>query len=345
MTPSKMRAAFVVKPGRVEVRETDVPSPGPEEVLIRISFTGICGTDIAILNGIYSAEHLPLIPGHEFAGRVAALGSSVLGFSEGQAVTADINMGCGSCFYCRQNAVLMCPQVKQLGIHTHGAMAEYLVVPAQYVRALPESLDLAAASLLEPISCVVRAARMGGLTFGGSVAVLGAGPAGLLHLQMARICGVAPVIVIGKHQSRLDMARELGADHTILHGPDEAEELRGCTKGRGPDFLIESTGRIESYEASFRLVRPGGRILAFGLTEAGQTARFEPFQVVLQELSLTGSVAGMGEDVFQAVNLVSYGRFNLEPFTSVRLPLEKIAQGFEMVQNDKSVLKVLISME
>jgi len=344
MAPAKMRAAFVVKPGLVEVRETSVPSPGPEEVLIKIAFTGICGTDMAILKGLYSAEHLPLIPGHEFSGRVAAVGSSVSGLAQDQPVTADINMGCGTCFYCRQNAILMCPQMKQLGIHTHGAMAEYLALPAKYVRVLPENLDLASAALLEPVSCVVRAARMAGLTFGKSLAVLGAGPAGLLHLQMARICGAAPVVVIGKHQERLEMARELGADYTILHGPDEARELKSCTQGRGPDFLIESTGRIESYEAAFKLVRPGGRIMAFGLTEAGRTARFEPFQVVLQELSLTGSVAGMGEDVYQAINLVAHGRFNLAPFTSVRLPLERIAEGFDRVEQDKSVLKVLISM-
>lgn len=344
MVPQKMRAAFVTKPDQIEVRETDVPNVGPKDVLIKVAFTGICGTDLAIFHGIYSADCLPLIPGHEFVGSVAGFGEDVEGLNQGQLVTADINMGCGECFYCRQNALLNCPQIKQLGIHTHGAFAEYIAVPSQYVRSLPPDMEVASGALLEPVSCVVRAARKGGLSFARSVAVVGAGPAGLLHLQMARICGAAPVIVIGKHQERLDVAKKMGADHTVLHGPDEVDQVWKLTESRGADFVIESVGRVETYEQAFKLVRPGGRILAFGLAEAGKMARVEPFQMVLREMSVIGSVAGMGEDVYDAIRLVSNGRFSLEPFTSTQLPLEKISEGFEMVERDKSILKVLINM-
>ena len=345
MIPKKMRAAFVVKPDQIEVRETDVPRTGPEDVLIKVAYSGICGTDLAIVHGIYSSEYLPLIPGHEFAGHVAGWGEKVEGFKEGRFVTADVNMGCGECFYCRKNQILNCPEMKQLGIHTHGSFAQYVAVPAKYVRTLPDTVDTAAAALLEPVSCVVRAARRGEITFARSVAVIGAGPAGLLHLQMARICGAAPIIAIGKHEQRLKIARDMGADHVVLHGPDESDRVRELTGGRGADVVIESVGGVETYEKAFNLVRPGGGIIAFGLPEAGKTARYEPFLMVLRETSMVGTVAGMGEDVYDAVRLVENNRFNLEPFTSTRLPLERISEGFEMAEKDKSVLKVLIDLQ
>ena len=343
MMPNKMRAAFVVEPNKIEVRETVVPEIGPEDVLIRVAYAGICGTDLSILHGIYSAEFLPLIPGHEFVGHVVDWGAEVSGLERDQLVTADINMGCKTCYYCRQNAVLLCPEIKQVGIHIHGAFAEYVAIPADYIRVLPNDMDVASGTMIEPISCVIRAARAADLRFGKSVAILGAGSVGLLHLQMVRLCGAAPVIVVDVVKERLAIAKKFGADHTLVDNDNLVEELRNCTEGRGPDILIEATGRIESYEKVFQLVRPGGRIMAFGMPGAGQKAQFEPFQVVLAELSMTGSVAGMGEDVYDAIRLVSHGRFQLEPYTSLKIPLENIAEGFQKAEN-KSAIKVLIDM-
>ena len=343
MTPDKMRAAFVVEPNKVEVRDTAVPEIGPKDVLIRVAYAGICGTDLSILHGIYSAEFLPLIPGHEFVGHVIEWGADVSGLQSNQLVTADINMGCKTCYYCRQNAVLLCPEIKQVGIHAHGAFAEYVAIPADYIRVLPNDMDVASGTMIEPISCVIRAARAADLRFGKSVAVVGVGAVGLLHLQMARICGSAPVIAVDVVEERLAIAKTFGADHTIMDNDNLLEELRDCTEGRGPDILIESTGRVESYEKAFQLVRPGGRIMAFGMPGAGQMAQIEPFQVVLAELSMTGSVAGMGEDVFDAIRLVSHDRFQLDPFTSLKIPLENIVEGFQKAE-DKSAIKVLIDM-
>jgi 2-desacetyl-2-hydroxyethyl bacteriochlorophyllide A dehydrogenase len=344
MLPSQMRAAVVVKPDEIAVKEVDVPRISKDDVLIRVKYCGICGTDISILHGIYSSEYLPLIPGHEFVGHVAKVGDEVNGFREGELVTADINMGCGQCFYCRRNAVLMCKECRQLGIHTGGAFAEYISVPASHVYRLSEDIPVENGALIEPVSNVVRAAKMGGITFANSVVVIGAGPAGLLHLQMAKNCGAAPIIVIGKHPARLEYAKKLGADFTILTGENDVETVKRSTDGRGADFVIESVGRIDVYEKAFRFVRPGGRIMAFGIVEANRTAQFKPFQVVLNEMSITGSCAGMGDDFSEAIRLVQYNRFVLEPFTTVKIPLGNIEAAFNRVINDRTILKVLISM-
>jgi 2-desacetyl-2-hydroxyethyl bacteriochlorophyllide A dehydrogenase len=339
-----MRAAVIVKPNQVVVGDVDVPKVGRGEILIRIKYCGICGTDVSILRGIYSSEYLPLIPGHEFVGHVAKLGDENVGFREGQLVTADINMGCGQCFYCKRNAVLMCKACKQLGIHTNGAFAEYISVPASHVYPLSEDIPIENGALIEPVSNVVRAAKIGGIAFANSVAVIGAGPAGLLHLQMAKNCGAAPIIVIGKHRERLEYAKELGADFTILTGEDTVGTVKRVTEGRGADYVIVSVGNVEGYEEAFQIVRPGGRIMAFGIVEASSTAQFKPFEVVLSEKSLTGSCAGMGNDVYEAIKLVQYNRFSLQPFTHVKIPLENIQEGFTRVTNDRKILKVLVSM-
>ncbi len=190
-----MQAAYLVEPGRFELREVPVPEPGPGEALIKIARTGICGTDMHIFHGNYAAESLPMIPGHEFTGHVAAVGPDVDGLEEGQPVVVDMNIGCGRCYWCRRNEILNCPEMQQMGITMDGAFAEYISVPARLVIPAPEATPTEVLGLTEPLSCVVRAARKAQVTFGQSVVVLGAGPIGNLHVQPLRTIGAAPIIV------------------------------------------------------------------------------------------------------------------------------------------------------
>src|SRR5690606_31872192 len=160
------------------IRAVPVPSIGPEDVLVRVTRTGICGTDIHIFNGHYAADRLPLIPGHEFCGTIAERGANVRHLATGTRVVVDINIGCGTCFWCRRNEVLNCAEVTQVGIGRDGAFAEYVAVPARL--AIPVEADIADEVLVltEPVACVVRAARKAKAAFGQSVVIFGAGPIG-----------------------------------------------------------------------------------------------------------------------------------------------------------------------
>ena len=342
--PAMMRAAVLVAPERFEMRTVPVPEIGPNEVLIKVRRCGLCGTDIHIFKGHYSADKLPLIPGHEFAGHVAAVGAAVRSVKLGQAVTADINIGCGECFYCRKNEILNCPAMVQLGIHVDGGLAEYVKVPASHIVPIPADTPIELAALTEPVSCIVRAVKKSRLRLGESVLILGAGPIGNLHLQVARQAGAAPVIVSEPNPGRAEWARQSGADHVVSDAAGLRQAVLDATGGRGADLVIESVGLTALYEQAFELVRPGGRVLAFGLAEPSAKAHYLPFKIVLKELGLQGSVAGMGDDMHEAMTLIAHDRVQLGHFVETVYPLERIAEAMQAFVSDKTINKVQIAM-
>lgn len=339
-----MRAAVLTEPRHIDLREVERPRCGPADAVIQVNRCGICGTDVHIFNGHYSADRLPMVPGHEFAGTVVEVGAEVRGLREGQRVIADINIGCGTCFYCRRNEILNCPDMAQLGIHRDGAFAEFVQVPARLVIPIPDGMPFEIAALTEPLACVVRAAKKSDIRFAESVLVLGAGPIGNLHVQLARAIGAAPIIATDLNPARAELAKQCGAD-IVLTEPDALRDaVLDATGGRGADVVIESVGLPALYEQAFELVRPGGRVSAFGLAGADQRASYAPFDVVLKEIGMKGSVAGMGEDMHQALTLLAHGRIDTAPFVREVRPLDGLQGGIEDFIADASLLKVQIAI-
>jgi len=325
----KMRAAVLVEPRRFDVREVEIPQVGRDEALIRVRRAGICGTDVHIFNGHYSADRLPLVPGHEFCGVVAEVGEDVRHLAPGQSCVADINIGCGTCFWCLRNEVLNCPAMTQVGIGRDGAFADYVVVPARLVIPVPVEMPAEIQTLVEPVACVVRSARKARVRFGQSAVVLGAGPIGNLHVQMLRLCGAAPIIVADLSEDRCFLAIEAGADAAVSDPATLEAEVLARTGGRGADLVIESVGTARLYALAFELIRKGGHVAFFGLTPAGEEVPVDILRTVLEENSLKGSVAGMGEDMQDALTLLAHGRFQTAAFTQASFPLDQIQDAFE----------------
>ncbi|MCY4307512.1 MAG: alcohol dehydrogenase catalytic domain-containing protein [Rhodobacteraceae bacterium] len=316
-----MRAAVLIEPGRFDVQMVPCPQPESSEVLIRIARTGICGTDLHIFHGNYAAERLPMIPGHEFCGHVEKLGANVTGLHEGQAVVVDMNIGCMRCYWCRRNEILNCPEMQQIGITVDGAFAEYIAVPSDRVIPVPNDISVATLALAEPLACVIRAARKAQITFGESAVVIGAGPIGNLHVQLLRTIGAAPIIASDISPKRITMAKTVGAD-----------------------FVIESVGDPSLYADAKALLRKGGHLVAFGLTGPGETLELDILQTILEENSIKGSVAGMGQDMHDAVTLLCYNRINTEPFIRANYALEDIQNVFETITERPQDLKTQIVM-
>lgn len=340
-----MRAAVLVAPKRFEIQARPIPIPTPDEVLVKIERVGICGTDMHIFHGHYAADKLPLIPGHEFVGRVHLNGAGAKRFKIGQRVVVDINVGCGNCYWCRRNEILSCEVVQQIGISRDGAFCDYLAVPERLAIPVPDQMNVAVAALTEPVACVVRAARKAKMGLANSVVILGAGPIGNLHVQLMRLLGAAPVIAFDLSQDRCAMAKASGAD-AVTHDPATLRELvYGMTDGRGADFVIESVGAPSLYKDAFTLIRKGGHVAFFGITGPNEMVPVDIVLTILREDSLKGSVAGMGEDMHDALTLLAHGRFKTDAFTRTTFPLEDIQEAFDSFAVRSGDLKTQILLD
>ena len=341
-----MRAAVMEKPHRLVIKDVPVPQIGDDEVLIKVKYTGICGTDWSIYTGKYSADRLPMIPGHEFSGVISQVGRNARNLQEGDHVTADINVSCGSCFYCKKGNPLMCPEFTQLGIHTDGTYAEYVKAPWHLVHRLPKKLDFLKGAFVEPTSCVIHSAKAMQVTIGSSVAILGAG-LGCLHGALARLRGAAPVIVVGRNKNKLKIAGKLGADHTISvdEVKDPVAAVKELTEGRGADYVVEAVGTPGTYEQAFRMVRPGGTVAAFGITGEKDAITVYPFDLVLGEKTVVSSCAGVGNDWPDAIALLEYDRVDPSPLFSVVVPLEELESALKELRENKELTKVFVSPE
>ncbi|HYD39508.1 MAG TPA: alcohol dehydrogenase catalytic domain-containing protein [Anaeromyxobacter sp.] len=340
-----MKAAVLEKPESMKITSVPVPEIGDDDVLIKVKLTGICGTDWSIFTGKYSADRLPLIPGHEFCGTLEQVGKNAKGLKVGDKVTADINMSCGHCFYCKKGQKLLCPDFLQLGIHIHGTYAEYVKAPWAQVHKIPEKLSFMEGAFIEPVSCCVHSAKAMNAELGSSVAILGCG-LGILHGALARLRACAPVIVIGTNEKRLEIAKRMGADHVVNPKKvDPVAEVKRLTGGRGADYVLESVGTIATYEQAFQMVRPGGQVSAFGITGDQEKMALAPFDLVLKEKKVTASCAGVGNDWSDAITLIEHGRIDPKPMFSMVVPLEDLEWALQELRTNKELIKVFVSPE
>ena len=338
----EMKAAVLTKPGNFEIASVDIPEIGSDDVLIKVDRCGICGTDLHIFNGHYATDSLPLILGHEFTGTVASFGKNVRTFNKGQQVVVDTNVGCGSCYYCRRNEILNCPEVRQIGISRNGAFAEYVSAPARLVIPVLDDTPPEILALTEPLGCVVRSARKSKAKFGQSVAIIGAGPIGNLHIQLMRAVGLAPIIVYEIDTERAEIATNSGADSVATTESELKQVIKQQTDQRGVDLTIESVGKPELYSLALEIIRPGGHIAAFGLTGETEILSINLLETVLNENSIKGSVAAMGEDMHDALTMLRYNRIDPSPFIQSETKLDDIQVTFESIIAKPKYLKTQV---
>lgn len=339
-----MQAAVFYGPDDLRVEEVKRPSVGPGEVLLQVERCGICGTDSHIVRGHFPAPNLPLIIGHEFAGTVIEVGSGVTHLGPGDRATADINISCGTCYFCRHGNKLFCPYVRQLGVHDAGGMAEFVAAPAANVYKLPDTMPFDHAAFIEPLACAIHGQDRIGVDVGERVLIIGAGPMGLAHVAMSRLHGAAQVIVSEPDPVRRERAHSLGSDVEVDPLTGGLDEVMEATEGRGPDVVIEAVGSTRTYTQAIELVRRGGRVLAYGAAPADATIEVRPFDIYAKELTITGSYAGTYETWPKAIDLIASGRFNPNDVIDSVRPLTDVMQAIESLETDKSVVKVQVQI-
>ena len=241
---------------------------------------------------------------------------------------------------------LLCDSFTQLGIHTNGAFAEFVKAPAAQVHKLPETMSFEEGAFIEPVSCVIHAAKALDARLGSSFAVIGCG-LGTLHARMAVLRACAPVIIFGRNRKRLEIARQMGADY-VFHMDDVDDpvaEVMKITGGRGVDYAIEAVGKVETYEQAFAMLRRGGKLSAFGIAGEHEEMKIRPYEFVLGEKKITGSCAGVGQDWPDAITLISNGRIDPKPLFSMKVPLEDLDWALHELRRDPSLFKVFVSPE
>lgn len=338
-----MKAA--VLHGIRDLRVEDVPEPAlaDDDVLINVKATGICGTDMHFYKGEWSVP-TPLIPGHEFSGAIAKVGKGVRGIDEGWHVVAEPNIVCGSCYFCRlSERNFFCQNLKATGVTINGAFAEFVKVPASNVYMVPDSIGFEEAAMIEPVACCVRGIDQAGIRLGDLVGIIGAGPIGLILLQLARMAGARAVAVSDISAERLDMAKALGADRVIDTSHEDLEKgIDALSGGMGVDVAIEAVGKPETISQAISIARNGGRVNIFGVSPQDAVLNVKPFDLYAKELTITTSYRSPFT-FRRAVDLVTSGRLVLKPLITHVLPLGAIVRAFEIVEGRTGgVMKAMV---
>jgi L-iditol 2-dehydrogenase len=316
--------------GNLELRDIPEPVAGPGQVVIEVKATGICGTDIHIQRGEYTCVP-PVVLGHEVVGRVADFGTDVTGLKVGdRVITETYFKTCGRCRACLSGHINLCPERRSIGTHVNGGFTRYVLVPAIKVRRLPETIDDTSAALTEPLACCVHGvAELAGVTPGDVAVLSGPGAIGLLCMQVAK-AGGATLVVVGtaKDEGRLRLARELGADYTVIAGQDDVDTLvKDLTDGTGADMVIETAGAAPSVAQCLRLVRRGGTLCQVGLFEGPIT--FDYGTIPMHELRVIGSFAQVPSSWTRALALMARGAVKTAPLVTSQRPLTAWQEAFD----------------
>jgi 2-desacetyl-2-hydroxyethyl bacteriochlorophyllide A dehydrogenase len=335
-----MKAMVLTAPGELVLDDVAKPARGSRDVLVRVTHSGICGTDYKIFNGSIPVRY-PRIMGHEMAGEVVDAGDAPL--KPGDRVIVDPELWCGLCFHCRIGQTHLCPKGSLLGRDANGGFAEFLAAPASNVFPLPADVDARSAPMIQVLTTCLHAQRQVQIFPGEYVVVLGLGVTGQLHVQLAKARG-AKVIGVTRSADKRALAETLGADLTIAGDEKAVERVREATEGRGPDVIIETTGVVQQLASAVNMVRSGGRILMFGIITAKEGAL--PFyDLYYKEIALINARVAKSEDYPGSIGLVQSGQLRLEPLISDVMSLGDLKAAIGMLGSDGGAQRMKIVLE
>lgn len=341
-----MKALMLRAHKQLEIVEMEKPRPREDELLVQVRACGICGSDVHGFDGSTGRRIPPIVMGHEAAGIVEAVGPGVRSFRPGDRVTFDSTVYCGKCFYCKRGQINLCEDREVIGVSTStfrrmGAFAEYITIPERIAYHLPDEMPFSRAAMIEAVSVAAHAVSLTPLALEGTVIVVGAGMIGLLTLQAARQAGAGQVIVLDIHESRLALARDLGATLALdSREPDVLQRILELTSGRGADVALECVGITDAVKLAVDSVRKGGAVTLVG--NVAPTVELGLQSVVTRQIRLQGSCASNGEYP-ACIAMMARGAINVAPLISAVAPLDDGALWFDRLYNrEPGLLKVVL---
>jgi len=327
-----MKAVKIIQPDTLEIVAIPIPEPGDSDVLIKVMTSSICGTDIHIFRGEYLGNY-PVIPGHEFSGVVKDVGSGVTRFKSGDRVAVEPNIACDNCYNCLNNRQNFCVNWQAIGVSLPGGMAQYVTAPEKSVFDIGE-IPYEYGAFMEPISCVLHGVERLAPELASSVVIFGAGPIGILLLQVLKLKGVSAVTVVDKNPDRAAFAQKKGADETLTSLDD--------LKRDDFDAVVDATGVIPVMSKALDYVRHGGKVLLFGVPPVGEEITFEAFQIFRKGLTILSSFTSL-RNSYQALDFLKTGQLSLDGLVSHKLPLDDFQEGIALIEGGlDDVKKVML---
>ncbi|MEM2102375.1 MAG: alcohol dehydrogenase catalytic domain-containing protein [Candidatus Bathyarchaeia archaeon] len=330
------------------MRVEEVPKPriGADEVLVEMKACGVCGSD---LMEWYLEKRAPLMLGHEPAGVVVEVGNKVEGFRVGDRVFAHHHVACLTCHYCRHGAFTMCEKFGKTHLEP-GGFAEFFRVPADNLRVdtlkIPDDVSFEEATLIEPVACGVRAMKKCGIEFGSCVVVVGAGPAGVINVALARLSGAGVVVVADMVDYRLQIAKRFGADVTVnVEHESLVERVKAVSGGRHADVVVVTAPNVKAYESALDVCRRGGTVCVFAPTSPDQVLSISPHRLFFNEIRLVPSYSTSHLETQVALELIQSKRIDAKGLITHRFPLSRVGEAFRTAARSKECLKVVVFNE
>lgn len=322
-----MKAVVIREDGSIDVTTTPDPSPGPGEVVVAVGAAGICGTDLHIIDLEIEFATLPVVPGHEFAGTVVALGPGVPAGSirVGDRVAVSPAVPCRVCRFCRRGRSNLCENGGGIGVTCSGGAAEFAAVPAENCYQLPEGMPMHAGALVEPLSCAIHGMDLLPRGIDEEYLIYGAGTMGLLMMQLALASSARSVSVVDTDPSRLAVATQLGA-HQVATSADEFDREHGWST------VVDCSGVVAAIEDGLARVDRGGTFQAFGVARGDALAKFSPFKIYHEEITIVGSMAELNS-FGRAVEVMAGDAIDADVMVSHQLELAEYPQAVEMFRS------------
>jgi len=335
------RALVVRGPHQMALEHRPRPTPGPEQVLVRVRYSACCATDFDLIDGTMPDQaRYPIVLGHEWSGEVVQAPAG-FEFLVGRSVVADNLVTCGACAACLGGRSNLCVRMDELGFSLDGAHADYLVTLARSVHVLPPGVALRAAALTEPLGVALYGTRRARVGPGDRVLILGAGPIGLLALQTCRAAGAREVWQADPRPERRALAERLGAAGT-LGGAREELSAALARVGVVPDVVLECSGSPAAFAAALQAVRAGGRVGVLGYY-SDERAVIRPSDIMMRDLEIIGAVCPTGTWA-AALELLAAGRVDTEALITHVLPLERFEEAYRLARGGPGVIKVVLEI-
>ncbi|MCS7141769.1 MAG: zinc-dependent dehydrogenase [Candidatus Nitrosocaldus sp.] len=330
----------------VSIRDVPRPEVGEGDILVRMHACGLCGSDIEKVYGRYGVVSRRL--GHEPAGEVVAVGSKVKGIRVGDRVFVHHHVPCYSCYYCNHGDYTMCEHYQRSNIEPCG-LAELFLVPEWNVTrggviVLPEHVTFEEAAMIEPLACCIKALDASSMRDGDSVAVLGVGPAGMMHVMLARSRGAGKVIALDVNDFRLDFASKMGADICINVSKDDPIPIaRDATEQRGVDIAMVATGNVSAVQTALRMVRRGGKVVLFGVPSKGTSMQLDLNHLFSNEIKIVPSLAASDHDTMKAFRMIAGREVDVARIITHRFRLDDALEAIECAHRASDAMKVIVT--